>query len=153
LFLLERYVQNTDARDVEHFDARLKGTENDSYWNWYAVLSWMNKRKPRKIERFEPILKPYSEDIDQRVKYEDGQFLAVDPNDTEADNLIKYLGWNSPELSEDRRKHIERIRFVQKACGDDQQGFFDYLVNHPDNLSFFSALGLSLDFQKPLSRK
>jgi hypothetical protein len=25
----ERYVQNTDARDVEHFDARLKGTEND----------------------------------------------------------------------------------------------------------------------------
>lgn len=140
----ERYVQNTDAVDVEHFDARLKGKENDSYWNWYAVLSWMNKRKPRKIEPFEPILKPYSEDIEQRIKYEDGQFLAVDPNDEEADNLIEYLRWNSPELSEDRRKHIERIRSVQKVWGDDQERFFDYLVNHPENLSFFSALTVEL---------
>jgi hypothetical protein len=146
----ERYVQNTDAVDVEHFDARLKGTENDSYWNWYAVLSWMNKRKPRKIEPFEPILQPYSEDINRRIKYEDGQFLAVDPNDKEADNLIKYLGWNSPELYEDRRKHIDRIRFVQKACGDDQESFFNYLVNHPDNLSFFSTLRVELGLPETL---
>jgi hypothetical protein len=104
----------------------------------------MNKRKPRKIEPFEPILKPYSEDIDRRIKYEDGQFLAVDPNDKEAENLIEYLGWNTPELYEDRRKHIERIRFVQKVCGDDPEGFFDYLVNHLDNLSFFSALSVEL---------
>jgi hypothetical protein len=39
---------------------------------------------------------------------------------------------------------------VKKACGDDQQGFFDYLVNHPDNLSFFSALSVELGFPDTL---
>jgi len=140
----ERYIQSTDAVDVEHFDARLKSTENDSYWNWYTVLHWINQHKPRNIEPFEPILKPYSADLNQRIKYENGQFIAVDPNDKEAENLIQYLGWNRPELYEDRRKHIERIRFVQQVYKDNQDQFFDYLVNHPDNLSFFSAMSVEL---------
>lgn len=149
----ERYIKKTDAIDVEHFDPRLKHTESDSYWNWYTVLHWMNMRKPRKIEPFEPILKPYSADLQQRIRYQDRQFLAVNSNDQEADNLIKYLIWNSPELTEERQKHIRRIKDVQKFCGEDQDAFFNHLLNDADNLSFFSALSVELDLPEFLIEK
>ncbi|MCI0488016.1 MAG: hypothetical protein L0229_15610 [Blastocatellia bacterium] len=149
----ERYIKKTDAIDVEHFDPRLKHTESDSYWNWYTVLHWMNIRKPRKIEPFEPILKPYSDDLQQRIKYQYGQFLAVNSTDREAENLIDYLRWNSPELTEERQKHIRRIRVVQRLCGEDQEAFFDHLLNDPDNLSFFSALSVELDLPDALIEK
>ena len=149
----ERYIKKTDAIDVEHFDPRLKHTESDSYWNWYTVLHWMNMRKPRKIEPFEPILKPYSADLQQRIRYRDGQFLASNSNDQEAENLIKYLIWNSPELTEERQKHIRRIKDVQKFCGEDQEAFFNHLLNDPDNLSFFSTLSVELDLPEFLIEK
>lgn len=146
----ERYMKRTDAVDVEHFDPRLKNTENDNYWNWYAVLSWMNKHKPRNIEPFEPILQPYSEEVRRRVHYQHGQFLVVNPDDQEALNLITYLGWNKPELAEDRRKHVKRIREVQQKLGGTQDEFFDFLLRDPDNLSFFSALNVELDIPEML---
>ena len=146
----ERYMRRTDAVDVEHFDPRLKNTENDNYWNWYAVLSWMNRRKPRNIEPFEPILQPYSEDVSQRIRYRNGQFLAVDPSDEQADNLIKYLGWNSPELAADRRKHVKRTRIVQQTFGDNQAAFHNFLISDPDNLSFFSALNVEFGLPETL---
>ena len=60
----ERFVQATDSCDVEHLDPRLKGTDRDGYWNWYAVLHWINSlNKPRKIEAFLPILEPHSPDV------------------------------------------------------------------------------------------
>ncbi len=140
----ERYIQNTDATDVEHFDPRLKGSLDDNYWNWYAVLHWMNQHKPRKIEPFEPILWPYSTDLNQRIQYKDGQFLAVNPDDKEASNLIQYLGWNCPELAKDRLNHIKRMRFAQKMFGQDRDRFMAYLMGNPSNLSFFSALKVEL---------
>lgn len=146
----ERYIQNTDARDVEHFDPRLKGSAQDSYWNWYAVLHWMNQRKPRKIEDFEPVLDPYSTDLEQRIKYENGQFLAIDAEDKDTDNLIRYLGWNSPELAKDRRNHMKRIQFVQQMFGNDPIGFCNYLASNPVNLSFFSALKVEFDLPDAL---
>lgn len=146
----ERYMRRTDAVDIEHFDPRLKPTQNDSYWNWYVVLSWMNRHKPRNIERFEPILQPYSEDLRQRIQYQAGQFLAVDPDDQEADNLIKYLGWNSPEITSDRHKHVKRTRVVQQTFGDDQAAFHSFLLSDTDNLSFFSALSVELGLPETL---
>jgi hypothetical protein len=35
----ERYIKETDAVDIEHFDGRIKNTSNDDYFNWYGVLS------------------------------------------------------------------------------------------------------------------
>jgi hypothetical protein len=134
----ERYIERTDACEVEHFDPRLKNTAQDSYWNWYAVIRWMNSHKTRKISSFEPILSPYSEDIVQRIKYKDGRFHAVNTNDHEARNLIDFLGWNLPELCTDRTNHIKRLKFVRKQF--DQESFHQYLLAHPVNLSFFTAL-------------
>jgi hypothetical protein len=134
----ERYIRPTDAPEVEHFDPRLKSTVQDSYWNWYAVHRWMNSRKPRNIERFEPMLSPYSEDIEQRIKYKDGFFSPVDVDDHEAQNLIDFLGWNLPELYLERANHVKRLRTVQQVF--DQESFHNYLLENPEDLSFLSAL-------------
>jgi hypothetical protein len=69
----ERYVRETDAADVEHFDPRLKGHAEDGYRNRYATLAWMNRHKPRDIHRFLPILPPDS-DLALRIKYQSGLF-------------------------------------------------------------------------------
>jgi hypothetical protein len=135
----EAYLTPIHQVEIEHFDPDLKGTNADSYWNWYAVVSWMNRHKYKNITRYQPILKPSSPDIHQRIKYEQGIFVAVEATDQEAKNLIDFLGWNRPEVFEARRNHVNRIRDLQEICGDDQL-FFDCLINHPENLSFFSAL-------------
>jgi hypothetical protein len=140
----ERFVQATDSCDVEHFDSRLKGSDRDGYWNWYAVLHWMNSHKPRKIEPFLPILDPCSPDVPKRIVYENGQFLAVCDDDQEAKNLIRYLGWNGPELSTDRSNHVRRVRDLRSFFAEDTAGFLEYLREKPDCLSFITALTAEL---------
>ena len=97
----ERRVLYEKSCDVEHFDERKKGEDDDDYWNWYAVLHDINRGKPS-IRNFEPIADPYDENLPERIHYVDGEFYAVDQNDQEAKNLIDFLGWNSLELVKDR---------------------------------------------------
>lgn len=68
----ERYIQNTDAHDVEHFDPRIKTTTADNYENWYAVRTWINNHKPKNLDkRFLPILHP--KDVENgRIWYGNG---------------------------------------------------------------------------------
>jgi hypothetical protein len=140
----ERYVKATDSYDVEHFDPRLKGHADDSYWNWYATLHWVNSHKPRKIEPYLPLLPAHSPDVPSRIAYEDGQFVPVRDGDVEAENLIKYLGWNRPELAMDRQNHVRRVRDLQGFFEHDHAGFLSHLREHPANLSFITALEAEL---------
>jgi hypothetical protein len=140
----EQFVRATDSCDVEHFDPRLKSTDRDSYWNWYTVLHWMNLHKPRDIRPFLPILEPHNPDVAGRIGYENGQFIALRNGDQEAENLIRYLGWNRPELAADRRRHVSRIRDVRGWFGEDIAGFLAFLRERPDCLSFITALRVEL---------
>lgn len=144
----ERFIKHTDSCDVEHFDPRLKNTPKDDYWNWYGVLHWMNSHKPRKIEPYLPILRPHDSTRGERIKYEDGQFVTTQEGDVEADNLIKYLGWNRPEVAQDRANHIRRVRELRTFFGRDTAGFLDYLQNDPENLSFLTALEAELGLDR-----
>ena len=146
----ERYVQGTDSCDVEHFDPRLKGCKDDGYWNWYSVLHWVNSHKPRKIAPFLPILMPHDPTLSQRVKYEDGQFSPSEEEDREADNLIKFLGWNRPELARDRSNHVRRIRELRTFFDNDVSAFVDYLRDHPEDMSFATALEAELGIEMPV---
>ena len=136
----EKYVQPTESCDIEHFDPRLKHTAQDGYWNWYAVLHWMNNHKP-KIERFLPLPAPFSPGLSERIRYEAGQFVAVSDADFEAKNLILFLGWNRPELSKERNNHVSRVRTLRdELLGGDEEAFLAYLQEHPQELSFATAL-------------
>jgi hypothetical protein len=103
------YIRPIDACDVEHFDDSLKHTDQDSYYNWYAVNRFFNGKKTnRKMADFQPVLSPATPDIATRIKFEDGIFQPVQEGDTEAGNLIEFIGMNLPELAEYRTKFIRR---------------------------------------------
>jgi hypothetical protein len=141
----ERFIGAKDtAVDVEHFDPRLKSTDRDSYWNWYAVSHWLNLRKPRKIEPYEPLLKPNAADLADRIHYIDNEFQPVRSDDPEAQNLINFLGMNRPELCEERLNHVDYVRDLQQLSGFTQTQLGDFLLKHPKDLSFFSALQAEL---------
>lgn len=143
----ERFIQQTDSCDVEHFDPRLKGKAGDGYDNWYAVLHWMNSRKPKKIDPYLPILHPSSSDLRDRIRYEvgqDGEFVASRDDDIEAENLIRFLGWNRRELCNDRKKHVSRIRDLKSFHGENMQEFREYLRAHPEYMSFATAIEAEL---------
>ncbi len=141
----EKFVQNIDSYDVEHFDSRLKGGDRDGYMNWYAVLHWMNSHKPRKIEPFLPMLQPHDPELRRRIAYENGQFFAIRDDDLAAKNLIRYLGWNRPELATERSNWVSVVRELHGFFGDDT-AFLNYLREKPVYLSFISALTAELGF-------
>ncbi len=141
----ERYVAPIDACEIEHFDDRLKKTPAaDSYWNWYAVHRWVNQRKPL-IGKFLPILMPYDPTLSQRIHYSEGAFRAINPDDLEAINLIKFLGWNDATLAAFRQKHVALMRDTQtRFFGDDPEGFRASIAKNPENLSFRTVLEAEL---------
>ena len=136
----ERYIKNTDSVDIEHFDGRLKPTPQDSYYNWYGVISWFNSHKPKKIEPFLPILSPSAADLGERIQFEHGIYKIVNEGDTEAQNLINYLGLNKPELYSDRNNHIKRIMTLFELLGEDINSLLIQLSTERENLSFSTAI-------------
>ena len=135
----ERHVHNTDNCDIEHFDPRRKSTDKDDYWNWYAVLSWMNSHKPKKIEPYLPLPKPFDPSLKDRIRFRNGIYESVNVSDSEALNLIRYLGWNHESLVRDRTAHLERLRFIREQCSTDSD-FAELIRNDPYNLSFITAI-------------
>lgn len=139
----ERYVAPIDACEIEHFDDRLKGQE-DNYWNWYAVHRWINQHK-RRIEQFLPLLLPHDPTVSERIVYLDGQFQACNEDDQEAVNLIRFLRWNDPTLAEFRNKHVRHILYIRTHFfADDEAGFIEFIQRDPANLSFITVLEAEL---------
>src|SRR5690606_33497693 len=126
----ERFIKSTDSVHIEHFDGRLKPTEEDGYKNWYGVMAWFNEHKPKKIDPFLPILEPFSDDLKQRIKYEDGIYKIIREVDDEAQNLIDYLGFNKPELFSDRQKHISRINRLLEMLDNNIDSLKEELMKH-----------------------
>lgn len=135
----ERFVKQSDSCNIEHFYPKGENpTKKDDYMNLYAALSWMDEHKPKKIEPFLPILEPHSDELHERVVYEGGIFKCVKAGDVEAQNLIDFIGFNKYEVSEDRRRHISRVKFVKDSLSS--KDFETYLKSHKDALSFATAL-------------
>lgn len=131
--------------EVEHFDPRKKGTGEDGYRNWYAVLRWCNAHKPKRIEPYLPILCPYDEGVGRRIRYADGQLQPVDGDDVEAQHLIDFLGWNRPELAYARAAHVGRVREVRdRFFGGSNDRLSAWLAAHPEDRSYITALEAEL---------
>jgi hypothetical protein len=135
----ERFVQHSDSCNIEHFYPKTENPDReDDYTNLYAAHSWMDAHKPKKIAPFLPILEPHSEDLHKRIHYEGGIYKPVNYGDKEAENLIEFLGFNKYEVSEDRRKHVSRVKWL-KTCWSEAE-FIIYLKLHRNELSFATAL-------------
>lgn len=135
----ERFVKQSDSCNIEHFHPKGENPEKeDDYLNLYAALSWMDEHKPKKIAPYLPILEPHSDELHDRIVYEAGIFKCVNEGDKAAQNLIDFIGFNKYEVSEDRRRHLSRVKFVKSSLSD--KDFETYLKSHKDALSFATAL-------------
>jgi len=137
----ERYLTETDLPHIEHFDPRKKNTADDDYYNWYAVFPLFNTNKPKKISAFLPILAPNSPDIKERIKYNEGFYEIVEPNDIEAQNLIDFLGFNKDVLIKHRQRYINTLResFTDSTSVNTTE-LKNHLNKHPENCSFITAI-------------
>ncbi|MCU0346780.1 MAG: hypothetical protein MUC59_07540 [Saprospiraceae bacterium] len=135
----ERFVKQSDSCNIEHFYPKGENPEKeDDYMNLYAAHSWMDAHKPKKIAPYLPILEPHATDLHDRICYEGGIFKCVNEGDKEAENLVEFLGFNKYEVSEDRRKHIGRVK--QLRSWNTETEFLEYLKKHRQELSFATAL-------------
>lgn len=125
----EEYIGRADAKDIEHFNPRLKDTENDEYSNWFLVKHQWNKEKSSKWDDFQPILHPMDENFDIRVIYDAGDYRPADSNDIQAVNLIRLLKLDDAILANERKKYIQRKRDEIEKFGQSTEDFFEILIN------------------------
>ncbi len=142
----EAFIRPIDLAEIDHFDPGKKNTDEDSYHNWYAVLPKFNRTKPIKLDKYLPILDPNSDEINDRIEYDDGYYFPVNEEDTEAENLIKFLGLNKYELAEERQNHISRIKQIREFCESDEE-FIKILSKDKFQLSFITALENELSIE------
>lgn len=135
----ERFVQQSDSCNIEHFYPKTENPDReDDYMNVYAAHSWMDAHKPKKITPFLPIIEPHAADLHNRIHYEGGIYKCVNDGDKEAENLIEFLGFNKYEVSDDRRRHISRLRLLR--TWKTELEFLTYLKDHRQELSYATAL-------------
>jgi hypothetical protein len=134
----EKFFCNIDTINIEHFDPRLKNTNQDNYNNWYATQTSMNLKKAKYIDRFLPILHPSDSTLQKRITYIDGLYAPTDDADIEASNLIGFLGFNRIDLVEDRSTHIETLRYLMAHL--EEEKFLNFLMSKRSLLSYATAI-------------
>lgn len=134
----ETYLGRTDKKEIEHFNPTLKNTEEDGYQNWFLVKAQWNNEKgstPRWLKH-QPLIHPTADNFEDRIIYLDGEYIC-NPEDEEADKLIKYLKMNDEELTTDRKKYIERRREAINSRNTTAQEYFDSLLENEPNRVFY----------------
>lgn len=134
----EEYLGRADAKDIEHFNPKLKDTDQDNYDNWFLVKHQPNKEKASKWDEFQPILYPTSEDFENRVIYDEGDYRVSSATDVEAKHLIELLNLDDAILADERKRYIRRKREEMDKYGCDAKTFFQNLIE--DNLKGISYL-------------
>jgi hypothetical protein len=132
----ETFFGRSDTRDIEHFNPKLKGTDEDGYHNWFLVKHQWNSEKSIKWDKFQPILSPMDDDFEKRVVYEDG-YYDFNIGDKEAENLIKLLKLDDLELARERKEYVNGHREDMTELNIPAQLYFDRLMKRNPNRVYF----------------
>lgn len=146
----EKYFENLDSIDVEHFNSSLKGTEKDDYYNYYAVLHKANlykkDEKYRKATFFESRFFQNRNVFDSRIQYVKGGFYEeIDLKDEEASEFIDFLGLNDERLYRDRNAHVRRLKEIFYNAGYTKDQILSHFKNHKNELKFVTAIEVELE--------
>ena len=137
----EEFISITDARDIEHFNPTLKGTDRDFYLNWFLVKHQWNKKKASKWEDYQPILHPTDATFEDRILYLDGDYVLADSEDIDAKNLIDLLQLDNAALADKRKRYIERRKEDIQIYNVKPHAFFEMLIKYEiEQISYLRAL-------------
>lgn len=143
----EKFIEDLDSVDIEHFNSSLKYTAEDDYYNYYAVLHKINSEK--KDEKYKDakfhnsLFFQNKAELDSRIKISNLLYFAIREEDTEAIDLIDFLMLNSNSLYEARKKHIAFLKSMRHILTE--QEFTNLFKNHKQNLSFISIIESEFD--------
>jgi hypothetical protein len=146
----EKYLHPLEQVDVEHFDSSKKGTTEDDYYNYYAVITTANKYKKdvkyRGASFFQNKFYQNAPELNRRIGFGNNIFYELDDNDTEARDFIDFLGLNHPKLSSERSNHVQRMKDHFSAATFTQGQIINYFEKYKSELSFISALNVEFGF-------
>lgn len=148
----EKYIQDLDSVEVEHFDSSKK--YQDDYFNYYAVLRKPNlyKKDEKYINHtfFQTLFFHDKTEFERRIQFKEGIYYEVEETDVEARDLIDFLGFNHPSLAHARDNHLNRLKSIFKYLSEYEK--LEYFDKHKEELSFITVLEveLGLDFSKIL---
>ena len=142
----EYHLNGLSSIDIEHFDPDLKGTQKDSYMNWYSVLHKPNLYKKRSWNKYQPILYPSDDRFDERLCFEGCVIKATDKNDQSAINLIEFLQLNKYELVNERREHIDQLKALLEITNDIDT-LKNFILKAPAYLSFSKLVENEFGFE------
>lgn len=117
-----------NKKEIEHFNPNLKNTEEDNYYNWFVVAGQWNAEKGRKWEDYQPVLHPTDETLETRILYDEGDYILADLNDIEADNLMKLLKLDDPDLAQERKRYISNKKEEVEDSKWTPKDFFQRLI-------------------------
>lgn len=144
----ETYLTPSDDAHIEHFNPTLKNTIGDSYTNWFLVKSLWNTRKSRRWANYQPVLHPTAKDLEQRILYFDGNYVAADSSDIEAQNLIRLLDLDNARLADQRKRYIRSKKQQIDNLNQSAQQFIDELIiNYPEGVYFIRPLEEELNIK------
>jgi len=142
----EEYLHyNTLCDEVEHFDATKKGS--DDYFNYYTVSRYANQRK-MKIDKkktfsgaafFSTLFFQKIGEFKSRIRYLDGFYTEINPDDTEAKHFIDYLGFNDEIIVNKRKNTVRRLKSTLSSFSRDEQIEY-FRTDGKDILSFITAI-------------
>ena len=137
----EEYIGRADARDIEHFNPTLKGTDLDSYKNWSLVKHQWNKEKSSKWLKYQPILHITDDNFDDRIVYDNGDYRSANIDDDEAKNLIGLLKLDDVILADERKKYLKRKKIEIEIYKENEKDFFELLINEDiKQISYLRAI-------------
>ncbi|EMY3584043.1 hypothetical protein ABF200_000683 [Flavobacterium psychrophilum] len=124
----EEYLGRADAKDIEHFNPTLKGTDSDKYSNWFLVKHQWNKEKSSKWKKNQPILFPTDENFNSKIIYDNGDYRVANAIDIESSNLVKLINLDDLILADERKKYIRRKKEEIRNFGQSPNDFFEILI-------------------------
>ena len=144
----EKYISELDSSEVEHFNSSLKYSED--YYNYYAVIRRANQYKKDneylEASFYKTLFFQNPEVFNNRVRYlKDGVYEEVIEADSEAKELIAFLGFNHPNLYEQRKRHIKRLKRNFDNAGYTNEKCMQYFRDHKEDLNFVTAIEVELD--------
>ena len=141
----EKYLEPLDSVEIEHFNPSLK--DNDNYFNYYAVVRIANQyKKDSKYQNkavqkegfFNSLFFQNQTTLNGRIRFVEGFYEAINIDDTEAVELIDFLGLNDNRLYEHRRQHVKNLKVV--LADKNEMALKNYFSENKKQLSFPTAI-------------
>lgn len=140
----ETYLGRTDQKDIDHFNPTKDFIDRNKYHNLFLCKALWNKEKSNKWGDFQPMLNPCCDEFEDRVIFNKDLkiFEANNDEDIEAKNLVSFLKLDDPDLANERKRYLKRMKEISESYGCSLEELFSKIIEKFDfdNLRFIRSV-------------